>query len=99
MRLPPHAEQHALQAPPAERGTSRFPHKKLLHMPGSVTTLGRPGAREWRARAYGFGTVSAPGMIGLSRFNGWPVHSPADASPAPLRASAHGSEPMRIATP
>src|SRR5271163_1013882 len=27
-----------------------------------------------------FGTVSAPGMIGLSRFNGWPVHSPADAS-------------------
>ena len=26
-----------------------------------------------------FGTVSAPRMIGLSRFNGWPVHSPADA--------------------
>jgi hypothetical protein len=26
-----------------------------------------------------FGTVSAPGMIGLSRFNGWPVHSPAGA--------------------
>jgi len=46
-----------------------------------------------------FGTVSAPRMIGLSRFNGWPVHSPADASPAPLRASAHGSGPMWIATP
>src|SRR5450631_3515306 len=46
-----------------------------------------------------FGTVSAPGMIGLSRFNGWPVHSPADASPAPLRTSAHGSGPMWIATP
>jgi hypothetical protein len=43
-----------------------------------------------------FGTVSAPGMIGLSRFNGWPVHSPADASPASLRASAHGSGPMWI---
>src|SRR6266404_958795 len=46
-----------------------------------------------------FGTVSAPGMIGLSRFNGWPVHSPADASPTPLRASAHGSGPVRVATP
>jgi hypothetical protein len=46
-----------------------------------------------------FGTVSAPGMIGLSRFNGWPVHSPADASPTPLRTSAHGSGPMWIATP
>src|SRR5712671_4944042 len=46
-----------------------------------------------------FGTVSAPGMIGLSRFNGWPVHSPADASPAPLRTSAHGSGPMWVATP
>jgi hypothetical protein len=38
-----------------------------------------------------FGTVSAPRVIGLSRFNGWPVHSPADASPAPLRAYPHGS--------
>jgi len=38
-------EQHALQALPAGRGTSRFPYKKLLHMPGSATTLGRPGAR------------------------------------------------------
>src|SRR5258705_11224691 len=46
-----------------------------------------------------FGTVWAPGMKGLSRFNGWPVHSPADASPTPLRASAHGSGPVRVATP
>jgi hypothetical protein len=38
-------EQHALRAPSAGRGTSRFPYKKLLHMPRSVTTLGRPGAR------------------------------------------------------
>ena len=29
-----------------------------------------------------FGTVSASGMISLSRFNGWPMLSPADASPA-----------------
>src|SRR5260370_41417758 len=46
-------EQHALRALPAGRGISRFPYKKLLHMPGSVTTPGRPGAREWRARACG----------------------------------------------
>src|SRR6185437_7691848 len=27
------------------RGISRFPPKKLLHLPGSSTTLGRPDAR------------------------------------------------------
>jgi len=43
--------------------------------------------------------AAAPGMIGLSRFNGWPVRSPTDASPAPLRTSAHGSGPMWVATP
>jgi len=32
-----------------------------------------------------FGTVSASGMISLSRFNGWPMLSPADASPVPSR--------------
>jgi hypothetical protein len=46
-----------------------------------------------------FGTVSAPRMTRLSRLNGWPALSPADASPAPLQASAHGSGPMWIATP
>jgi hypothetical protein len=35
----------------------------------------------------------------FSRLNGWPVHSPADASPPPLRATAHGLGPMWIATP
>jgi len=54
-------EQHALRALPAGRGISRFPYKKLPHMPGSVTTPGRPGAREWRVWASTFGTVSAPG--------------------------------------
>jgi hypothetical protein len=43
-------------------------------------------------------TVSAPGTL-LSRLNGWPMHSPADASPPPLRMTGHGSGPMRIATP
>jgi hypothetical protein len=35
----------------------------------------------------------------LSRLNGWPMHSPTDASPTPSRAPAHGSGPMWIATP
>jgi hypothetical protein len=36
--------QPALRALLAGRGISRFPCKELLHMPGSVTTPGRPGA-------------------------------------------------------
>src|SRR6266487_6123819 len=46
-------EQNPLRALLVGRGTSRFPYKKLLHMPGSATTPGRPGARDRRARAYG----------------------------------------------
>ena len=37
------------------------------------------------------GTTSAPGMRVLSRLNGWPMRSPANASPIPSRASAHDS--------
>jgi len=43
--------------------------------------------------------TSAPGIIWLSRLNGWPMRSPADASPAPSRAQTHGLGPMWIATP
>src|SRR6516162_508833 len=44
-------------------------------------------------------TASAPGIRFLSRLNGWPARSPADASPTPSRTPAHGSGPMWIATP
>jgi hypothetical protein len=37
--------------------------------------------------------------IGLSRLNGWPARSPADASRAASRPLAHDSGPMWIATP
>ena len=40
----PDADQAALLRL-VRRGISRFPPKKLLHMPGSSTTLGRPDAR------------------------------------------------------
>jgi len=36
---------------------------------------------------------------GLSRLNGWPMRTPADASPLPSRTDAHGSGPMRLANP
>src|SRR5690349_14860986 len=43
--------------------------------------------------------ASAPGTSVISRLNGWPVRSPADASPTASRRPAHGSGPMWIATP
>jgi hypothetical protein len=39
-------------------------------------------------------TASAPGISFLSRLNGWPARSPADASPTSSRMPAHGSGPM-----
>src|SRR5262249_42753608 len=44
-------------------------------------------------------TVSAPGISFLSRLNGWPAGSPADASPTSSRMPAHGLGPMWVATP
>ena len=44
-------------------------------------------------------TASAPGISFLSRLNGWPARSPADASPTSSRMPAHGSGPMWFATP
>jgi hypothetical protein len=43
--------------------------------------------------------ASASRGLLLSRLNGWPMRSPADASPLPLRTTTHGSGPMWIATP
>ena len=44
-------------------------------------------------------TASAPGIRFLSRLNGWPARSPADASPTSSRMPAHGSGSMWFATP
>src|SRR4051812_31421130 len=45
------------------------------------------------------GNASASGITELSRLNGWPARSPADASPVPSRGPTHGSGPMWIAIP
>src|SRR4029077_1287501 len=82
------------------RETSRFPRKERLHMPGSLTTPGRSGACDDTPVRIAFHVIHRVGTRDtLSRLNGWPMHSPADASPTPSRAPAHGSGPMWIATP
>jgi hypothetical protein len=45
------------------------------------------------------GNASASGITELSRLNGWPARSPADASPIPSRGPPHGSGPMWFAIP
>ena len=70
-------------------------------MPGSPTTPGRPGARDGAPVRVAFRVANSVGtrVIALSRLNGWPMHSPTDASPTPSRVPTHGSGPMWIATP
>ena len=71
-------------------------------MPGSQTAPGRAvlalGSRRSVSPSEA-ATSSAPGIVWLSRLNGWPMRSPADASPAPSRAQAHGLGPMWVTTP
>ena len=61
---------------------------------GRALAMARPSVLPSATR-----TASAPGMRSLSRLNGWPMRSPADASPTPSRTPAHGSGPMWFATP
>jgi hypothetical protein len=70
-------------------------------MPGSSTTPGRAGARIALPSILPsvISNTSAPETILFSRLHGWPVCSPADASPAPSRMPTHGSGPMWIAVP
>ena len=70
-------------------------------MPGSTTTPGHMDARAVVPIRVAFRQENGVGAreIGLSRLDGWPAHTPADASPVPLRAPAHGSGPMRLANP
>ena len=98
-RLPDADRQQA--APVASRGISRFPGKERPHMPGSLTAprgralaITRPSVLPSAPR-----TASAPRNDRLSRLNGWPMRSPADASPLPLRTTTHGSRPMWFAIP
>jgi hypothetical protein len=70
-------------------------------MPGSSTTPGHMGTRAVVPIRVAFRLQNGVGARneGLSRLDGWPMHTPADASPAPPQVPAHGSGPMRFATP
>jgi hypothetical protein len=70
-------------------------------MPGSSTTPDRIGARDDAPLRVAFRSVNGVGVRDkcLSRLDGWPMRSPADASSLPSRATTHGSGPMWIATP
>ena len=67
-------------------------------MPGSLTTPGRPGARDDAPRRIAFHDLHGVGTQNrkLSRLNGWPMRSPVNASLRPSRATAHDSGPMWI---
>src|SRR6202162_6742174 len=76
-----------------DREISRFPRKERLHMPGSLTTPGRPNARDDSPRRVAFHDIHGVGTQNrkLSRLNGWPMRSPVNASLRPSRATAHDS--------
>ena len=84
-----------------KRAISRFPPKKLPHMPGSSTTPGCPDARADASVHVAFRLRNSVGAqdMNLCEAQLLPMRSPTDASLPPLRASAHGSGSMRIATP
>jgi hypothetical protein len=70
-------------------------------MLGSLTTPGRAATRADAAVrvAFRFGNIVGTREMALSRLDGQPARSPADASPSPSRNTAHGSGPVWFATP
>src|SRR5690349_9568713 len=86
---------------PAGREISRFPREERPCMPGSPTTPGRRALALTRPLVWPSVTVttSAPGTVALSRLDGRPARSPADASPGPSRGPTHGSGPVWLARP
>ena len=65
-------------------------------MLGSLTTPGRIVARDTAAMRVAFQVGNPVGArdMALSRLDGQPARSPADASPCPSRSSTHGSGAM-----
>src|ERR671930_133280 len=54
-----------------DREISRFPRKERLHMPGSSTTPGRPGARDGAPVRVAFRTRNSVGTRGLAFAAPW----------------------------
>ena len=62
-------------------------------MPGSTTTPDRRALAKPCLPCFAFRSVNGVGVRNkyLSRLNGWPMRTPADASDLPSRTSTHGS--------
>ena len=62
-------------------------------MPGSTTTPDRRALAKPCLPCFAFRSVNDVGIRNkyLSRLNGWPMRTPADASDLPSRTSTHGS--------
>jgi hypothetical protein len=86
---------------PVRPEISRFPStRSVLHARFSDPARSTAGSRNrrWSCCLPPLIRRRHPGST-LSRLNGWPAGSPADASSTPSRTSAHGLGPMWIATP
>ena len=96
----PDADQTALPRL-VKRGISRFPPKKLLHMPGSSTTLGCPDARADASVHVAFRLRNSVGAQDMNLCEAqWLAYAfPYRRFAAALAGAAHGSGSMRIATP
>jgi hypothetical protein len=69
-------------------------------MPGSLTPPGCPGTHDVAPVHIAFRDLYCVGTeIFISWLNGWPMRSPADASPLASRPAMHGLGPMRVVTP
>ena len=95
---------------PTDRHTiSRFPLKVLAYMRRVSDRAKSKSVSRYRHFQFRLPLISTASAlrsghrfrrgVSISRLNGWPVPTPVNASPAPLRGPMHDSEPVWIATP
>jgi hypothetical protein len=94
---------------PVRHRISRFPLKVLTYMRRVSDRAESKSVSRYRRPQFCLpliSTASAPqsshrfhGGVSISRLNTWPIRTPVNASPAPLRTPMHDSEPVRIANP
>ena len=102
-------ERSGSSAPQDRCRASRLPCEMQPHMPGVSDRAGSSDVSRYRCRQYGLPlpvTASAPRSDrsyrcgeSFSRLNTQPRRPPVNASPPPLRTTAHDSGPVWLATP
>ena len=94
---------------PDRHRLSRFPLKVLACMHRVLDRAESKSVSRYRRPQFCLPTISTAsalrsdhrfhGGVSISRLNTWPIRTPVNASPAPLRTPMHDSEPVRIANP